>query len=110
MDLPCREECGGEAGTEAALTAFPPYKKKLFSPPTTSLFTSHDDLRKDYIESMMMVWTNSLLTAFVALLALCTFQSAKAVLGSFEIVDLCVDSPFQANVTSTANSTISCKL
>jgi hypothetical protein len=108
MGLPCRKECGGEAGTEAALTAFPAYKKKLFSPPTTSLFTSHDDLRKDYIESMMMVWTNS--TAFVALLALCTFQSAKAVLGSFEIADLCVNSPFQADVTSTANSTVSCKL
>jgi len=49
-----------------------------------------------------MAWTRMLL---VALLALTTCSTAFS--GNFEITDLCVDSPFQVNVTSTENSTVS---
>jgi hypothetical protein len=56
-----------------------------------------------------MAWTKTLLTSLLASIAMSTISIAGAFSGDFEISDLYVDSPFQVDVTSTANSTVTCK-
>jgi hypothetical protein len=55
-----------------------------------------------------MASTSTRLGSFFALITLFAISPAGAFSGRFEVSDLCVDSPFQADVTSTANSTVSC--
>jgi hypothetical protein len=56
-----------------------------------------------------MAWTKTLLASLLAFAAMSTTSIAGAFSGNFEISNLYVDSPYQANATSTANSTVSCK-
>jgi hypothetical protein len=76
--------------------------------PNLNLITQLDDLRRDYIEHFTMAWTKTRLASFLAFITLSTISPAGAFSGKFEICDLCVDSPFQVDVTSTVNSTVSC--
>jgi hypothetical protein len=66
------------------------------------------DPSKEYIEEFTMAWIATRLASFLASVALFAVLPASAFSGSFEVSDLLVDSPFEANETSTANSTISC--
>lgn len=56
-----------------------------------------------------MAWTKTLLTSFLAFITMSKISIASAFSGNFEISDLWVDSPFQVDANSTANSTVSCK-
>lgn len=56
-----------------------------------------------------MAWTKTLLASLLASLAMSTISVAGAFSGNFEISDLYVDSPFQVDANSTANSTVTCK-
>ena len=56
-----------------------------------------------------MAWTKTLLTSFLAFITISKISIASAFSGNFEISDLWVDSPFEVDATSTANSTVSCK-
>ena len=56
-----------------------------------------------------MAWTKTLLASLLASIAMSMISIASAFSGNFEISDLYVDSPFQMDVTSTANSTVTCK-
>ena len=56
-----------------------------------------------------MAWTKTLLASLLASIAMSTISVAGAFSGEFEISDLYVGSPSQVDVTSTANSTVTCK-
>ena len=56
-----------------------------------------------------MAWAKTLLASFLASITMSKILIASAFSGNFEISDLWVDSPFQVDATSTANSTVTCK-
>jgi hypothetical protein len=56
-----------------------------------------------------MAWTKTLLASLLAFITMSTISIVGAFAGNFEISGLCVDSPFQADATSTANNTVTCK-
>lgn len=56
-----------------------------------------------------MVRNRTLLASFLVLAVLSIISTSGAFSGSFEMSDLCVDSPFQKDAMSTMNSTVSCR-
>jgi hypothetical protein len=108
MGFPKSVRTSRKAELTTALNLSFKYKSIPLLTPNLNPSTQLDDLSKEFVKQFAMASTKASLVSFLTLVTLSTITPAAAFSGKFEISDLCVDSPFQVDVTSTANSTISC--